>query len=306
VERSNDTRSGSPAEARIPVERLHLRHGAAADGHDPLRVTPETAGWRFAGLRVIRLAAGEERRLHTGEDEMLVLPLSGSCRVRCDDEDFYLAGRRSVFTRVSDFAYVPRDATVTLDSEAGGEFALPSARARRRLSPAYGPAESVPIEVRGAGDATRQVTNFCAPGTFEADRLMAVELLTPAGNWSSYPPHKHDQEREGEAVLEEIYYFRVCGPHGYGFHRTYTTDGAIDATVTVRDGDVFLVPRGYHGPCVASPDHDLYYLNVLAGPGETRTMAFCDDPAHHWVRETWAGLLTDPRVPMTSAVASDR
>jgi 5-deoxy-glucuronate isomerase len=305
VERSNDIRSPAPTEARIPTERLHLRHGDAADGRDPVHVTPERAGWGFAGLRVLRLEAGEERRILTGEDELLVLPLSGSCRVRCDDEDMYLTGRRSVWTRVSDFAYVPRDASVIIDSEAGGEFALPSARARRRLAPAYGPAEAVPIEVRGAGHATRQVTNFCAPGTFEADRLMAVELLTPAGNWSSYPPHKHDQEREGEAMLEEIYYFRVRGPHGYGMHRTYTDDGAIDATVTVRDGDVFLVPRGYHGPCVAAPDHDLYYLNVLAGPGATRTMAFCDDPLHHWVRETWAGRDTDPRVPMTGARPSE-
>src|SRR5262245_50804169 len=212
----------------------------------------------------------------------------------------YLAGRRSVFTRVTDFAYVPRDASVTIESEAGGEFALPSARARRRLAPAYGPAEAVPVEIRGAGDATRQVTNFCAPGTFETDRLTAVELLTPAGNWSSYPPHKHDQERDGEAILEEIYYFRVAGAHGYGMHRTYTTDGAIDATVTVRDGDVFLVPRGYHGPSVAAPDHDLYYLNVLAGPGESRSMAFCDDPDHHWVRDAWTRTKPDPRVPMTS------
>jgi 5-deoxy-glucuronate isomerase len=305
VERSNHTRSPPATEAGVPVERLHLRHGDAADGHDPLHLTPEAAGWRFSGLRVVRLEPGEERRIHTGEDEMLVLPLSGSCRVRCDEEDFYLAGRASVWTRVSDFAYVPRDASVILDSADGGEFALPSARARRRLPPAYGAAESVPVEVRGAGDATRQVTNYCAPGTFEADRLMAVEVLTPAGNWSSYPPHKHDEEREGEAELEEIYYFRVRGPHGYGIHRTYTTDGAIDATVTVRDGDVFLVPRGYHGPCIAAPDHDLCYLNVLAGPAEARTMAFCDDPVHHWVRETWSRRLTDPRVPMTSAVARE-
>ena len=302
MERSNDTRSGAPTEARIGAERLHLRHGEAADGHDPLIVTPEAAGWRFSGLRIVRLEPGEERRFHTDGDEMLVLPLSGSCRVRCDEDDFYLAGRASVWTRVSDFAYVPRDAEVAIFSADGGEFALPSARAQRQLEPAYGPADRVPIEVRGAGDATRQVTNFCAPHTFAADRLMAVELLTPAGNWSSYPPHKHDEARDGEAVLEEIYYFRVRGPHGYGLHRTYTTDGAIDATVTVRDGDVFLVPRGYHGPCVATPDHDLYYLNVLAGPGEVRTMAFCDDPVHHWVRETWTRRLTDPRVPMTSAV----
>jgi 5-deoxy-glucuronate isomerase len=232
---------------------------------------------------------------------MLVLPLAGAGVVECEGRRFELQGRASVFARVSDFAYVPRDAQVTIRSEGGGEFALPTARARRRLPPAYGPAEKVPVEVRGAGSATRQVANFCSPDSFPADRLVAVELLTPAGNWSSYPPHKHDEERDGEAILEEIYYFRIAGPQGFGFHRTYTSDGRIDATVTVRDGDVFLVPRGYHGPCVATPNHDMYYLNVLAGPAEKRTMAFCDDPDHHWVRDTWARLAPDPRVPVTSA-----
>lgn len=274
---------------------------AAGAGGDPVHVTPKDAGWSFAGLRVVRLRPGESRTLATREDEMIVLPLAGSARVECEGRRFDLQGRASVFARVSDFAYVPRDAETTLWSASGAELALPSARARRRLAPAYGPAEKVPIEIRGAGSATRQVTNFCSPESFPADRLMAVELLTPAGNWSSYPPHKHDETREGEAILEEIYYFRIAGPRGFGFHRTYTSDGEIDATVTVRDGDVFLVPRGYHGPCVATPDHDMYYLNVLAGPGETRTMAFCDDPDHHWVREAWKGRAPDPRVPLTSA-----
>jgi 5-deoxy-glucuronate isomerase len=274
--------------------------GRATDGNDPVLVTPESAGWSFAGLRVIRLSPGQAREIETGPDEMLVLPLAGSCVVECDGARFELQGRASVFARVTDFAYVPKDARVRITSAAGGEMALPTARARRRLPPAYGPAEKVPIEIRGAGDATRQVNNFCSPETFPADRLVAVELLTPAGNWSSYPPHKHDEEREGEAILEEIYYFRIARPEGFGFHRTYTKDGAIDATVTVRDGDVFLVPRGYHGPCVATPDHDLYYLNVLAGPGEKRSMAFCDDPDHHWVRDAWTRTQPDPRVPMTS------
>jgi 5-deoxy-glucuronate isomerase len=281
-------------------DRLFRPAGHASDGADPVVVTPESAGWSFAGLRVVRLSAGETRAFATGPDEMIVLPLAGSCLVECDGERFELRGRTSVFARVSDFAYLPRDARVRITSASGGEMALPAARARRRLAPAYGPAENVPVEVRGAGDATRQVNNFCSPDSFPADRLVAVELLTPAGNWSSYPPHKHDEEREGEAILEEIYYFRIAGPGGFGFHRTYTKDGSIDATVTVRDGDVFLVPRGYHGPCVATPDHEMYYLNVLAGPGEKRTMAFCDDPDHHWVRETWAGRNPDPRVPRTS------
>jgi 5-deoxy-glucuronate isomerase len=284
---------------------LHRRAGSAGDGADPVRITPESAGWSFAGLRVLALRPGEVRRLETGSDEALVLPLSGSAVVRCQERVFTLQGRRAVWTRVSDFAYVPRQAVVEVESAEGGEFALPTARARRSLPPAYGAAEAVPVEVRGRGAATRQVTNVCTPETFPTDRLTVVEVLTPAGNWSSYPPHKHDQERAGEAVLEEIYYFRIRGPQGFGVHRTYTADGAIDATVAVSDGDVFLVPRGYHGPCAAAPDHDMYYLNVLAGPAAERSMAFCDDPAHAWVRATWNGRAADPRVPMTGAGESE-
>jgi 5-deoxy-glucuronate isomerase len=288
--------------AGTEAPRLHVRAGSAAAGPgDPLLISPESAGWRFGGLRVLRLAPGTARVLDSGPDEAVVLPLSGACEVRCGAERFVLQGRPSVFDRVSDFAYVPRGAVFEIASRDGGEFALPTARARRTLAPAYGAAEKVPVEVRGAGAATRQVTNFCAPGAFETDRLTCVEVLTPAGNWSSYPPHKHDEERPGEAVLEEIYYFRIAGPAGYGIHKTYTADGAVDETVTVRDGDAFLVPRGYHGPCVATPNHDMYYLNVLAGPAPQRSMSFCDDPAHHWVRDTWTGLAPDPRVPLTTA-----
>jgi 5-deoxy-glucuronate isomerase len=221
--------------------------------------------------------------------------------VECEGRSFPLEGRADVWSRVSDFAYLPRDAQARIVSRSGGSFALPTARARVRREPAYGAAEAVPVEVRGRGAASRQVTNFCAPGAFETDRLTAVEVLTPSGNWSSYPPHKHDEARPGEAVLEEIYYFRIRGRDGFGLHRTYTLDGAIDETVTVRDGDVFLVPRGYHGPCVAAPDHDMYYLNVLAGPGAERSMAFCDDPRHAWVRDAWNGRPPDQRLPMATA-----
>lgn len=264
-------------------------------------MTPRQAGWDFAGLQVLALGPGESRSIETGGDEMLVVPLSGRAQVRCEGSVLDLQGRRSVFSRVTDFAYVPRDSVFTVTSTAGGEFALPSAAARRRLSPAYGPAEAVPVEVRGAGRATRQVTNFCAPGVFETDRITAVEVLTPAGNWSSYPPHKHDEERPGEAILEEIYYFRLLGEASFGIHKTYAGNGEFDVTATVRDGDVFLVPRGYHGPSIAPPEQPLWYLNVLAGPAAERSMSFCDDPAHHWIRDTWRDQPVDPRVPMTSA-----
>ncbi|MGH9066388.1 MAG: 5-deoxy-glucuronate isomerase, partial [Acidimicrobiales bacterium] len=143
-----------------------------------------------------------------------------------------------------------------------------------------------------------QVNNFLEPDAFPADKLVAVEVITPAGNWSSYPPHKHDENREGEAVLEEIYYFEISSPEGFAVQRLYTGDGEIDLCEPVGTGDVVLIPRGYHGPSMAAPGYDLYYLNVLAGPGEERTMAFCDDPAHHWVRRTWGSEDPDPRLPL--------
>src|SRR5262245_48660240 len=245
---------------------------------------------------------------------MAVLPLSAEgVVVYAVPEGFVLEGRRTLFSRVTDFAYVGRATVVTLGAVDGGEVALATARARHSLPPRYGPAEEVAIEIRGAGPATRQVTNFMSPETWpHADRLMCVELLTPDGNWSSYPPHRHDDSPECPVNNEEIYYFRIgtagdveYSSEGFGLHRCYTPvddpAGAFDENVSVRDGDVFLIPRGYHGPCVAAPGYTMYYLNVLAGPTPGRSMAFCDDPAHHWVRDAWEGMATDLRCPMTSA-----
>lgn len=290
------------------MKGLHRPRGTLSDGGDPVLLLPEDAGWTYTGLRVLRLAAGERRVIETGEFEAFALPLAGSCTVRVDGVTFELAGRASVFARVTDFVYVPRDAEVEISSADGIEVALPMARCERRLEPKYGPAEEVSVEVRGAGRATRQVTNFGTPGVWEhADKLNVCELLTPDGNWSSYPPHKHDEASACEVVNEEIYYFRIAardgmatGPEGFGIHRTYTADGSIDENAAVRDGDVFLVPRGYHGPCIAAPGYSMYYLNVLAGPGPERSMAFCDDPAHSWVRSAWADEPLDPRCPLTS------
>ena len=267
-----------------------------------LDVTPEQAGWGYCGLRVLELGAGGSHRFESGPYELILLPLNGGCSVTCDGEAFALEGRASVFTEVTDFAYVPRDARVEIASEAGGRFALPSARAGRKLEPRHVAAAAVPVELRGAGRASRQVNNFCAPEAFPADRLIAVEVLTPGGNWSSYPPHKHDEEIDGvETALEEIYYFEVARG-GFGYQRCYTSGPGreIDVCQEVRTGDVVLLPHGYHGPSMAAPGYDLYYLNVMAGPGE-RAWRFRDDPAHAWIRDTWAGLQVDPRLPMTSA-----
>ncbi|MFI6098643.1 5-deoxy-glucuronate isomerase [Lentzea sp. NPDC051213] len=288
---------------------LHRPHGMLSTSTDVIHLTPEDASWIYTGLRVLRIEAGWVRTIETGEFEAFVLPLAGSLTVEVDDERYELQGRDSVFTRVTDFAYVPRDASVKLSSVDGCEVALPMARCSRRLIPKYGPADGVPVEVRGSGNATRQVTNFGVPGVWDhADKLNACELITPDGNWSSYPPHKHDSSEPCLVENEEVYYFRIADRDGvtpsrtgFGFHRTYTDDGTIDEDVTVRDGDVFLIPRGYHGPCVAAPGYPMYYLNVLAGPGDERSMAFCDDPAHTWVRDSWATQELDPRCPVTTA-----
>lgn len=293
---------------------------------DLVTLTPLEAGWTWAGLRVLRLAPGQTRRVVTGPAEVFVLPLSGSVSVEVapaadaghPEASFELRGRRSVFTRVSDFAYAGRDSALRLVSAEGAEVALPSAVCERRLPARYGPAQDVPVEVRGAGPASRQVTNFGVPGVWDhAERLSACEVITPPGNWSSYPPHKHDVTQPCPVANEEVYLYRIAGTDqvtpdraGFGLHRTYTGPeheeaglAALDTLVEVRDLDVLLVPHGYHGPCVAAPGYPMYYLNVLAGAGSgaDRSMAFCDDPAHGWVRDTWDGMPADARLPLTTA-----
>ncbi|WP_214326164.1 5-deoxy-glucuronate isomerase [Nonomuraea sediminis] len=268
----------------------YIPYGKAARDPWSVEITPSAAGWTYSGLRVIDL--GEPVEFDTGEEEMLVLPLAGSCTVSHGQGTFELKGRESVFSGPSDFAYLPIGTHVRLSGE--GRIALPSARATRALEPRYVPASDVAVEIRGAGQSSRQVNNFCSPEVFDCDKLMAVEVLTPGGNWSSYPPHKHDTPNPGEAVLEEIYYFEG----GPGYQRVYTSErGHIDTLAEVRPGDVVLVPYGYHGPSMAAPGYDLYYLNVLAGPAGERSMAFCDDPAHAWIRGSWAGQAIDPRLP---------
>jgi 5-deoxy-glucuronate isomerase len=295
-----------------PIARVNplVPRGSAADKPFELVVTPELAGWGYSGLRVLDLPIGTRVTFSTGEEEMLVLPLAGGCDVTCDDERLTLTGRDSVFSRVTDFAYLPRDASVTLRAPNGGRFALPSAKAGRRLPFRYGPADGVQVELRGAGQASRQVNNFCTPASFDCDKLIACEVLTPGGNWSSYPPHKHDQAADGESSLEEIYYFEVAdspaGDPGTGYQRVYgQPDRPIDVCAEVRTGDVVLIPYGWHGPSMAAPGYDLYYLNVMAGPGE-REWLIRDDPAHSWVRETWTTQQVDPRLPMSSTVEGKR
>jgi 5-deoxy-glucuronate isomerase len=279
--------------------------GSAAGTTFSVAIDPESAGWAYSGLRILDLAAGGSATFATGEDECIVLPLRGSCAVSCDGKDFTLQGRENVFAGPTDFVYAPRDCELAVTSVPGGRFAIPSARAGRRLAARQVAADQVAVELRGAGSASRQVNNFCSPEALEADRLIAVEVLTPGGNWSSYPPHKHDVQAEDESQLEEIYYFEVAGG-GLAYQRVYSSgpDRRIDVLAEVRTGDVVLIPYGYHGPSMAAPGYDLYYLNVMGGPGE-RVWLFRDDPEHAWIRETWNGQQADPRLPFTRTMGAE-
>jgi 5-deoxy-glucuronate isomerase len=286
-------------------EKLHLTAGSTADDGYQTKITPLRAGWTYSGLRILVLEPGGRHELATGDEEMLVLPLEGGCTVGVDGQVFQVTGRASVFAGVTDFVYLPKESRAEIGSAAGGRFALPSAQCRTRLTARYGPAGQVPVELRGAGRCSRQVNNFCTPQSFAADRLIACEVLTPGGNWSSYPPHKHDEERAGESELEEIYYFEIQpGPGGPGlaYQRVYSSgDRPIDVLAEVRGGDVVLIPYGWHGPSMAAPGNDLYYLNVMAGPGAERAWLICDDPAHAWIRGTWPDQEIDPRLPIGRA-----
>ena len=286
---------------------LDLHVPAGSTGHDSLTVdiSAADAGWTYSGLRVAVLEAGESLALDTGDDELLVLPLAGGVDVETGGEVHRLTGRSGVFQGITDSLYVPRRTAMTLTSAAGGRFALPAATAVRDLPVRYLGRDQVRTDLRGAGDCSRQVNNYALNNGVETSHLLCCEVLTPGGNWSSYPAHKHDRRGADERELEEIYYFEIAsspaGDPGFGLHRTYASDPdrPIDLCVEIRDGDVALVPHGYHGPCVAAPGYDMYYLNVMAGPDEDLVWLAPDDPAHHWIRDTWESQDVDPRLPMT-------
>lgn len=266
-------------------------------------VTPESAGWAESSLQVLELDSRQEVDLHTGDTEVMILPLAGGGAVECDGQRFELARRASVFDGPADMVYLGIGQQYVLSG--AGRFAICGARATRSFPNRRVAAADVPVELRGAGNCSRQVHNFGTATTFEADKLIACEVITPGGNWSSYPAHKHDEDSEIETQLEEIYYFEIdqspSGTTGFGYHRVYgTPQRPIEVLEEVRSGDVVLVPHGYHGPSIAAPGHHMYYLNVMAGSGPNRAWMICDDPNHTWLRGSWEHQEIDPRLPMGS------
>lgn len=287
-------------------EKYVIKAGETAEGKFDTVITAERTGWEYCSLGVVALSAGESQDVDTGEVELLVLPLSGAANVTIDGETIELAGRESVFTDITDYLFVPRGKQFTITATADGRFALPATKASRDLPVRYCPRTEVNTGIRGSGIMSRQVNNYALGNDVETSHLLVCEVLTPGGNWSSYPPHKHDVHSDEERVLEEIYYFEIRngGPNneteGFGLQRIYSSPGhEIDVCAEVRSRDTVVVPHGYHGPSVAAPGHDMYYLNVMGGPAEDSVWLMTDDPVHTWQRQAWEDDDVDPRLPFT-------
>lgn len=259
-----------------------------------LDLTPASAGWDLVHFAVRRLAPGERLSVRTQGEECAIVLLGGFGELRIDGGSQRPFGpRRSVFESYPHATYLPDGHDAVVEAGEVTDVALCRAPSTAQLEPRIVAPADCGYEIRGGGNATRQIIDILAP-TFPADRLMICEVLTPAGNWSSYPPHKHDVDNPpAEADLEEIYYYRMKQPDGWGLQRLYTADGSRDETVKVEDGDLVLVRDGYH-PYVSGYGIDSYYLNVLAG--SQRSMAASDDPRYAAVRGSWPA--PDPRVPL--------
>ncbi|MBD2869318.1 5-deoxy-glucuronate isomerase [Paenibacillus arenilitoris] len=247
-----------------------------------LRITPESAGWQYVGFEALKLEAGQRVRRETGEREACLVLLSGRANVSTAAAEWTdIGGRMSVFEKMPPYSvYVPSGDRYELTALTDVEVAVCTAPGRggheaRLIAP-----EQVGAEKRGSGSNERLVHNILPEGE-PADSLLVVEVFTPEGNWSSYPPHKHDRDAlPDESLLEETYYYRVEPSQGFAIQRVYTDDRSLDETLAVADGQAVLVPKGYH-PVAAPAGYEVYYLNVMAGP--IRTWRFHNDPDHEWM-----------------------
>ena len=266
-----------------------------------LLVTPERFtgrvedfGYQYLSFQNVKLAAAERQDADTAARELAIVVLGGRCSIESSRGAWSnLGGRANVFDGRPYTLYLPPHTAFRVSSEGGCDLALCYAKAEGTYEPRLVTPDEIEVEIRGGGNATRQIHHMIRPA-FPAHRLLVVEVYTPAGNWSSYPPHKHDVHNPPHEVdLEEIYYYRIRRPEGYAIQKVYTKDRRIDATLTVRDGELVLVPEGYH-PVVAAHGYDVYDLNALAG--SARSMAASDDPDYAWVRAEWREK--DPRLPL--------
>jgi 5-deoxy-glucuronate isomerase len=276
------------------MSELLIKPNALKETGESLSITPESAGFEYLSCSIRRMLRGETFSSETSASELGIVVLGGRCSVGSSAGSWKdLGSRAGVFDGMPTALYLPIETAFDVRAESDCELAFCFSRAEERFPARLITPQDVEIEVRGGANATRQINHILKP-EFPAQRLLLVEVYTPSGNWSSYPPHKHDVHQPPDEVdLEEIYYYKIDRPEGYAIQRVYTADGRIDETLTVRDGELVLIPEGYH-PVVAAHGYNVYYLNVLAG--SARSMAASDDPDYAWVRQSWKD--TDPRVPL--------
>ncbi|MGH2494676.1 MAG: 5-deoxy-glucuronate isomerase [Ktedonobacteraceae bacterium] len=286
---------------------LIVHPGNSADPDVVVEVTPELAGWDYISFQLRRLPAHRSWAFATGERETAIVVLSGRLSVESDRGKWsHIGERESVFTGLPSALYLPRHTTLTVNAETDCEFAIAQAPTDQDHEPRLVTPHDIAIEIRGGDHATRQINSILPPG-FLCHRLVIVEVYTPGGNWSSYPPHKHDIHKTDqagnilEADLEEVYFYKLDRPEGFAFQRIYTAPESplhqagfpIDAVLLAHNNDAVLVPEGYH-PVSSPPGYTTYYLNVLAGSAQS--LANSEDPQHAWVKEHYTS--PDARVPL--------
>jgi 5-deoxy-glucuronate isomerase len=280
------------------------------DPRDPdllLSITPEQAGWDYISFQARRLSTGQSWSFSSDANELAIVNLSGRYSVRSNRGAWTgIGGRENVFAGAGHALYLPRQTDFTITADAGGEFAVTWVPSDEDHDPWLIKPEAVPVSIRGGDNVTRQINDLLPPGS-PVHRLVLVEVYTPSGNWSSYPPHKHDvhiEDEEGnlvEADLEEVYFYKIDKPEGFAYQRVYTDENSplhqagqpIDALVRAENNCAVLVPEGYH-PVVSAPGYTTYYLNVLAGSAQS--LANQDDPNFTWVKEAYEGI--DGRLPL--------
>jgi 5-deoxy-glucuronate isomerase len=264
------------------------------------RVRAADAGWDYLNMAALRLSRGEKFPSDVGEHEHVSVILGGRCNIRTSAGNFLNLGRRpDVFSGMPYALYLPRRVQFEIEALTDNLEIASCWVPTDQDHPAQlvTPKDSS-IEIRGGGNATRQINSIIRPG-FNCHRLVCVEVYTPSGNWSSYPPHKHDDHRvdaEGnllEADLEEIYFYKINPSHGYAYQRVYNASGTLDVLMMARNHDIVLVPEGYH-PVVSAHGYTTYYLNFLAGSAQS--LATSDDPTYAWIKATWVDQ--DPRLPI--------
>ena len=273
---------------------VHSRILAGAQSGELLRFSREEVQWEWMSMSARRLKQGEVYSTSTKEEEAAFVILGGKCTAGWGIGEQSIGERKDVFDGLPYCLYLPSANAVTFKAESVCEIAECRVPSHAKLEPKLITPREVVSGLRGGGNASRQIVDIIVPA-FPADKLVVIEVYTPGGNWSSYPPHKHDVHNPpAEVDLDEIYYYRIKRPAtGFALQRLYSGDHSSDVTIRAKDGDAVLVRSGFH-PVVAGPGYDVYYLNFLAGT--SRTLAVTEDPSHVWLKSTWNE--TDPRLPL--------